>query len=536
MKKIYIFGHKNPDTDSVTSAITLSYLKNSLGFNAEPRVLGKLNNETKFVLNYFKIKEPRYLEDVKLQIRDLNYYKDYYLPETSSIKKTYDYLIEKDITGIPIVDSNKKLKGITTLKDIAKKIIDVNYNTLNTSYNNILETLDGEEILKFDDEINGNLLVATFKSTTFLNQIELTNNDILIVGDRHSILEYAVKSKVKMIILVGNNTIKPNMLKIAKKNKINIISTSYDSFHTAKLVILSDYIKNILSSNRSYRFTETDYYDEFISLATKLKYNNYPIVGKNDTCKGLIRITDTLKKNKKKVILVDHNEYEQSVDGIEEAEIIEVIDHHRIGNISTNNPINFRNMSVGSTNTIVYNLYLENKVDITYEMAGLMISGILSDTLGLTSPTTTKKDIEAVLSLSNILKVDYNEYFMEMMREGTSLKGLSIIDILNQDMKAYEVNNKTYCICQVTTLDHDYILNNKEEYLKEIENIKNYNKYDAVLFLITNIVDNGSYLLYSKDSEEYIKVIFNTNTVKQGIFLKKIVSRKKQVVSKLGEI
>lgn len=536
MKKIYIFGHKNPDTDSVTSAISLSYLKNSLGLNTEPRVLGKINNETKFVLEHFKIKEPKYLEDVKLQIRDLTYYKDYFLSETSSIKETYDYLIEKDITGIPIVDENKKLKGITTLKDIARKVIDVNYNSLNTSYNNILKTLEGEEILHFDDEICGNLLVATFRSTTFLNQIELNNNDILIVGDRHSILEYAVKSKVKMIILVGNNSIKPSMLKLAKKNKINIISTSYDSFHTAKLVVLSDYIKNILSSNRSYRFTETDYYDEFISLATKLKYNNYPIVGKNNVCKGLIRITDTLKKNKKKVILVDHNEYEQSVEGIEEADIIEVIDHHRIGNISTNSPINFRNMSVGSTNTIIYNLYLENKIDIPYEMAGLMISGILSDTLGLTSPTTTKKDIEAVLSLSKILKVDYNDYFMEMMKAGTSLKGLSITDILNQDMKVYEVNDRSYAICQVTTLDKDFILDNKESYLEEINKIKTTNKYSAVLFLITNIIDNGSYLLYSEDAEDYVSIIFNVDKVKQGIFLNKIVSRKKQVVSRLGEI
>lgn len=536
MKKIYIFGHKNPDTDSVTSAISLSYLKNALGYNTEPRVLGKLNNETKYALEHFNIKEPKYLEDVKLQIKDLNYYKDYYLKETTSIKKTYEYLVEKDITGVPIVDSNKKLQGITTIKDIAKKIINVNYSHIITSYENILETLNGKEILHFDNEISGNLLVATFRSTTFLNTISLNNDDILIVGDRHSILEYAVNSKVKMIILVGENNLKPNMLKQAEKNKINIISTSYDSFHTAKLVILSDYIKNLLDDKRSYRFTENDYYDEFLTLATKLKYNNYPIVGTNNTCKGLIRITDTLKKNKKQVILVDHNEYEQSVDGIEEAEIIEVIDHHRIGNISTNSPINFRNMSVGSTNTIIYNLYLESKIDIPYEMAGMMISGILSDTLGLTSPTTTKPDISAVLSLSKILKIDYNDYYMEMMKAGTSLKGLSIIDILNQDMKVYEVNDKTYAICQVTTLDQDIILDKKEDFLEEINNMKTQNKYNVVLFLITNIVENGSYLLYSSDKEEYINSIFNIDNVKQGIFLKKIVSRKKQVVSHLGEV
>ena len=536
MKKIYIFGHKNPDTDSVTGAISLSYLKNCLGYNTEPRVLGKINNETKFALENFKIKEPKYLEDVKLQIKDLNYYKDYYLPETSSIKKTYDYLLEKDITGVPIIDANKKLKGITTLKDIAKKVIDVNYSHLVTSYSNILETLNGKEILHFDDEISGNLLVATFRSTTFLSTISLNNDDILIVGDRHSILEYAVKSKVKMIILVGDNNIKSSMLKLASKNKINIISTSFDSFHTAKLVVLSDYIKNLLDNKRSHRFTENDYYDEFISLATKLKYNNYPIVGKNNTCKGLIRITDTLKKNKKQVILVDHNEYEQSVDGIEEADIIEVIDHHRIGNISTNSPINFRNMSVGSTNTIIYNLYLENKIEIPYEMAGMMISGILSDTLGLTSPTTTKKDIEAVLSLSKILEIDYNDYFMDMMKAGTSLKGLSIEDILNQDMKVYEVNDKSYAISQVTTLDQDFILDKKDKFLNEINKMKETNKYNVVLLLITNIIDNGSYLLYSDGAEDYVSTIFNVDKVKEGIFLKKVVSRKKQVVSRLGEI
>ena len=240
MGKVYVFGHQNPDTDSVTSAISLSYLKNQLGMDTEPRVLGHINKESKYVLDYFNIKEPKYLNDVKLQLKDVEYLKDVYIDKNSSINDVYEYLNEKGITGTPVVEDKNKYYGIVTVKDIAKELIKGDIHFLDATYENILNVLDGEEVLKYDDNIKGDILVASYRSTTFLNNINLTKDNILIVGDRHSIIEDAVNKGIKLLIVTGNGEIKDNHLKIAKQNKVNIIRTKNDSFTTSKKVSLSN--------------------------------------------------------------------------------------------------------------------------------------------------------------------------------------------------------------------------------------------------------------------------------------------------------
>lgn len=380
MSKVYIFGHQRPDTDAVTAAITLSHLKRELGLDTEARVLGSLNDETKYVLDYFKVKEPKPLYDVRLQLKDINYHKNMFINGNSTIIEAYNYLLENNITGVPIVDDDKNYLGIVTLKDLAKEIISGDYNKLNSSYENIRKTLDGDKVLKFNDEINGDLLIASYNQTTFLNDVKLTNDNILLVGDRHQIHKYVIGKKIKLLIVTGSNDVLPDNIKLAKENKVNIIRTHHDTFTASKLIGLSNKVKNIIH-RESITFRETDIYDDFVEETKKLKHNNYPIVSNTNKCLGLIRVTDIVEKNNKKVILVDHQEFEQSVPGIEQANIIEIVDHHKIGNVSTKNPINFRNMVVGSSNTIVHELYKENNVKIPKDIAGLMLSGILSDTL-----------------------------------------------------------------------------------------------------------------------------------------------------------
>ena len=222
MKETVIFGHKLPDTDSVCSAISLAYLKNALGVKASPRVLGDINAETKFVLDYFHIKEPRYLNDVKLQIGDIDYEKDIYCDRHESLYNTISYMRKNHLSSIPIVDEKKKFLGLLSMKDITNELISWDYDVINTSFDNILNTLEAEVVLKFDEEITGNVMVASFRSTSFINNIELDNNSILIVGDRHSIIEYAVEAGVKMLIVTGSNDIKPEHVEIARKNHVNI--------------------------------------------------------------------------------------------------------------------------------------------------------------------------------------------------------------------------------------------------------------------------------------------------------------------------
>ena len=530
MNKIYIFGHKNPDTDAVTSAITLSYLKNRLGYNTEPRVLGDINKETKFVLDYFNVKQPMYLNDVKLQLKDLNYHKDYYLEEHTSISDVYKYLIIKNITGVPIVNKDKKFIGLVTVKTIIKELFGIDQTLINTSLDNIIDVLKAEVLVKADNEIYGHILAATYRSTTFLETEKLYNDSILIVGDRHSVIEYAVNSKIKLLIIVGDNEIKEEHLKIAKENKVNVIRTKLDSFHTAKLIGLSNYISNLIGNDTIETFNENDYYDDFLVRSSKLGHNNYPVIDKHGLCHGLIRVTEITKKNKKKCILVDHNESDQSVLGLDEAEILEIVDHHKIGDLTTNQPINFRNMTVGSTNTIIYSLYKENNEDIPYEIAGLMLSGILSDTLALTSPTTTSYDKVAVSSLSKLIGIDYKEYANLMFKAGTSLEGKTKEQIVNEDVKVFPVDGKKVLISQVFTLNCDEILKEKEDYIKIVEQIKIDKNCDLVLLCITDIIKNGSYILYPESDLETLKLAFNTDSITEGYYLKGVVSRKKQIV------
>ena len=299
MEKVYIFGHQTPDTDAVTASISLSYLKNQLGMVTEPRVLGHINKETKYALDYFNQKEPTYLNDVKLQLKDIEYLKGTYISKDSSISKVYDYLNEKEITGTPIVDSENNYVGIVTIKDLAKALLK-NYNSnIDALYSNIVDVLEGEEVLKFDEEIKGNIIEASYRSETFLNNVNLTKDTVLIIGDRHSIIEKAIKEKVKLLILTGDSKIKDEHIALAKENKVNIIKTSKDSFEVSKLITLSNSISTILQKDESKVFRENDYYDDFIEMSKKLKHNNYPILDNNNKCLGLIRITEIGKKHNK---------------------------------------------------------------------------------------------------------------------------------------------------------------------------------------------------------------------------------------------
>ena len=529
MSKTYIFGHQRPDTDAVTGAITLSYLKNELGMNTEPRVLGHLNDETKYVLDYFKVKEPKYLNDVRLQIKDIDYHKGYYLEETNTIKEVYDYFVEKGITGVPIVDKNKLFLGIVTLKDIAREVINGNINILDSTYDNIVKTLDGEEVVKFNDNIYGNLIVASYKSQTFFNNIALTNQDILLVGDRHQIHEYAINSKVKLLIVTGDLDIEEEHIKLAKKNKVNIIKTKLDTFNSSKKIGLSNEIRTILHEN-SISFKETDFYDDFIEETKKLKHNNYPVVDSKNKCLGLIRITDINKKNNKKVILVDHQEFEQSVQGIEEAEIVEIVDHHKISNISTKLPINFRNMAVGSSNTIIHELYKENGVKIPNDMAGLMLSGILSDTLILHSPTTTDKDREVVEELAKQLKINYKEYAINMFKAGTSLKGKTKEEIITTDLKTFTSNDTKFAVAQIFTLDVDSINDDIDNYISELERINENLGCEFTMMCITDVIKNGSYVLYTEKCKDILEEGFKISPFNQMTYIDGLASRKKQMV------
>ncbi len=530
MEKIYIFGHKKPDTDSVTASIALSYLKNQLGFSTTPRVLGDVNNETKFVLQYWKVKEPKYLNDVSLQIKDIQYLKDFHMNGKYSIMDGLNYMNEQLVSTLPIVDNYNKFKGLVSMKDIAKSQIMGDINQVNTSYSNLIKSLSAEEILKFDEEIKGNILVASYRSTTFIENVKLEPDTILIVGDRHSVIEYAIASKIKMIILTNNSEIKDHHLKQAELNGVNIIRSPYDTFKTSRKIGLANYLDNISFLDSVISFQEEEDLKDFVDFASKTKYSNYPILNKNNECLGILRLSDINDKKRKQVILVDHNEPIQSVDGLEEAEIIEIVDHHKIGTIGTSTPINFRTMTVGSSNTIIAMLYKENHIEIPSHIAGLMLSGIISDTLLFKSPTTTNLDIETVIDLSKIANIDYEKYGMEMLKAGASLKGKTKEEVLYMDFKNFTIDNDKIGVAQIFITNIEEIMTEKDEYVALIDSVAQHNDYKIVVLFATDIITNGSYMFFNHKAKDILDNAFDLQNIEQGHYLPDVVSRKKQII------
>ena len=532
MDKILIFGHKNPDTDSICGTISLTYLKKQMGLNVEPRILSEINSETEYALKKFNIDVPKYLNDVKVQLKDVKY-KKYYMNEDASIYSTYNFLTDKGITGIPLVDDKKHFVGYVSLKEIASELVMNDSNKLDTTFDAIKETLNASKCYKYDDSITGNVLAAALPYRIFMETVPLDENSILIVGNREHIINYAIKKKVKLLIIITNHTPTKEQLSLAKKNKINIIITPYDTFKTSRIITLSNPIKSIKRSSSAICFDPNDYLTDFLEVSNKLKHTNYPIVNNKGICEGMLRVIDTHEYCKKKVILVDHNEPTQSVDGLDEAELLEIVDHHNIGDINTFTPINFRNMAVGSVNTIIYTLYEEQNIKVPKNIAGIMLSGIISDTLLLASPTTTELDRTVAKKLAKLAKVDLKKYGLELLGSGVSIEGMTITDVIYKDFKSYTINDHKFAVGQVFTTNFKDYEKNIQDYINELNNIAKSNNYKVACLFVTDILNNNSYIIYNDKAKDYLIEAFNIMDLEEGTLIKGVVSRKKQMLPKL---
>lgn len=529
MEKVYIFGHKKPDTDSVAGAISFAYLKRKLGINAEARILSEVNKETIYALNRFGFEVPKYLNDVKVELKDIKYNKNYYANQNDSIFNVYNTFNEHGITGIPLVDDHKKFVGYVSLKELANELIKGDTNEINAKFMDIVDVLNASSYYKFDDFISGNVLAVALPFAQFSDFINIYEDTILICG-RNSIIEDAVKHKARLIIVVANKELTKEEIDLIRYNKVNVIVTPYDTFKTSRLITLANPIKTIKRSSSAVCFGPNDYLTDFVEISNKLKHTNYPIVNSKGYCDGMLRLIDTNLITRKKVILVDHNEPSQSADGLNEADILEIVDHHNIGKISTLLPINFRNMSVGSVNTIIYTLYKENNIEIPSDIAGLMLSGIISDTLLLASPTTTELDKQVAKDLANIAEVDLYKYGKELLKSGVSNDGLTINEIVYKDFKSYVTGEVKFGIGQVFTTDFKEYSDRLNEYVDELNHIADNNDYKVVCLFVTDILENNSYLLFNDGAKEYLNDAYELSDIKEGEKLMGVISRKKQMV------
>lgn len=535
-EKVYVFGHQKPDSDSVAASISAAYLMNQKYKDYEfvPRILGKISKETNFILNKFNIETPEFLNDVKLKVKNIAYRKDFYIHEDNSIKDAYDFITEHSTSGVPIVDYELKVKSVITLKDIAKLLVDLS-TSLDTTMDNILKAINGKAVNKVDDLIVGNIFLTSYRSTTFREKEVLHTDDIVITGDRHSIIEQAVESKVKMIILTNGNYMKEEHLALAIQNEINVIKTDLSIFEVMQLLKLSNSLKSY-KGNDVVCLYENDFSERIEELEKKYNYTNLPVVDKDDKCLGLLRYNETFDINKVKVLLVDHNEKHQSVEGIDEADIIEIIDHHKLGNVSTDKPINLRCMTLGSTCTILYLMYKEQNIEIPKDIKGVMLSAILSDTLCLKSPTTTKTDEETVRKLSKSLNINYEEYALEMFKEGSDLSDKDPEDIVTQDFKRFTMDDYLIGVGQVFVTGMDAI-KEKQPFLKDaLESVKKAGDFYATTLFVTDILTSTSYLYYTDSFKNILEKAFKIEELEQGYALKDVVSRKKQIIPKIMEV
>ena len=535
-EKVYVFGHQKPDTDSVAASIAAAYLMNQKYKEYEfvPRILGKIWKETSFILNRFNIDTPEFLNDVKLKVKNIGYRKDFYIHEDNSIKDAYDFITEHSTSGVPVVDYELKVKSVITLKDIAKLLVNLS-TSLDTTMENILKAINGKIVNKVDDLIVGNIFLTSYRSTTFKEKEVLTQDDIVVTGDRHSIIEQAVNSKVKMIILTNGNYMKEEHLNLAIQNEINVIKTDLSIFEVIELLKLSNSLK-AYKGNDVVCLYENDFSERIEELEKKYNYTNLPVVDKDDKCLGLLRYNETFDINKVKVLLVDHNEKNQSVEGLDEADIIEIIDHHKMGNLSTDKPINLRCMTLGSTCTILYSMYKEQHINIPDDIKGIMLSAILSDTLCLKSPTTTKIDEKVVHELAKALDINYEEYALEMFKEGSDLSDKDPEDIVTQDFKRFTMDDHLIGVGQVFVTGMDAI-KEKQPFLKDaLESVKKAGDFYATTLFVTDILTSTSYLYYTDSFKEVLEKAFKIEELEQGYSLKDVVSRKKQIIPKIMEV
>ena len=532
--KVLVFGHRNPDTDSVCSALAMSRLKKMDGMNTQACALGPLPREAQFVLDTFEVQPPRILENVRTQVQDLKL--DMVEPVTpeTSILDAYDIMEKRQVRTLPVCNDEKKMLGLLTMKDIAMDLIRGDIYTLKTTTENILSGLNGRSLTGIEGPIDGRILVMALDHRTLEQEMKLGKDCITIVGDRYETIELAIEADVQLIIVTGNKDVPTSLIDKAKLKCIPIVSVDMDTYTVSRKLTSCNQVSSIMIKSGIISFGLRDELGDVQDTMRYHRHTFYPIVTDDHKYYGYISRSHILRPRRKRVIMVDHNEYGQSALGIEEADVVEIVDHHKIGAVRTNAPIRFSNVPVGSTCTIIYSMFKEAGFEIDRSTAGLLISGIISDTLYMKSPTTTGQDIRAIKALSLMLDMDIESYAMAMFKEGSRLDGQSVDDILFKDFKVFEVDGSQIGIGQVFTIDIDPVLEMQSEFIERMKFEHEREKNSITMFLATDIIKEGSYMFFCADDPAILKAAFGVEP-EQGMFVHWIVSRKKQVVPNIME-
>ena len=542
-EKIFVIGHKNPDTDSICSAIAYCDIKNRTSQHQKfiPKRAGQINEETEYVLSRFGVQPPGYLSNIGTQVKDMDIRMSPDADKGMSLKAAWDIMQENSIVSLPIRDKEGALEGLITIGDIAKTYMDTTDSYLlsraRTQYQKIAETIDGEVIEGNPHGyfIKGRVMVGTANPDKMKEYIE--EDDMIIMGDREEDHLQAISQNVSCIIVGLGIQVSENVMKLAHEKDIIIISSPYDTFTIARLINQSIPVRYIMKTENLVTFNTEDFTDDIQDVMIKHRHRAFPVINKKGKCIGTISRRNFLGMHKKQVVLVDHNEIDQAVDNIEKADILEIIDHHKLGTLQTVQPISFRNQPVGCTGTIMYQIYGEQKLEIPPKIAGLLCAASISDTLMFRSPTCTLQDKMAAGALALIADISIEQFAKEMFRAGSNLKDKSPEEIFYQDYKKFIAEGDIcFGVGQISSMDSEELKEIKERLLPFMVSECGRHGVTRVYFMLTDIMTQSTELLfYGEGSREMAENAFKMEPENDAFYLEGVVSRKKQLIPPLME-
>ena len=539
---IIVIGHKNPDTDSICSAICYANLKNQTEPDRYvPKRAGKINNETAFVLNYFHTDVPDLINDVNTQVADIEYRKTPGVKDNISVKAAWKMMRELDVVTLPVVAKDNVLGGLITINDIAKSYMD-DYESdviskARTPYSNLIEVLEGTLVSgnPHNHIVNGKVIIGAANPQLIEGMV--SKDDLMIVGDRIDTQIFGIEMGVGCLILCLDAPVNPLVLQLAEERHCSVITTKLDTYTVARLINQSIPIRYFMKKDNLITFSTEDFTDDIQDVMIKHRHRAFPVINKRGKCVGTISRRNFLGMHKKQVVLVDHNEIDQAVDNIEKADILEIIDHHKLGTLQTVQPISFRNQPVGCTGTIMYQIYGEQKLEISPKIAGLLCAAIISDTLMFRSPTCTLQDKMAAGALALIADISIEQFAKEMFRAGSNLKDKSPEEIFYQDYKKFIAEGDIcFGVGQISSMDSEELKEIKERLLPFMVSECGRHGVTRVYFMLTDIITQSTELLfYGEGSREMAENAFKMEPENDAFYLEGVVSRKKQLIPPLME-
>ena len=538
--KVVVIGHRNPDTDSICSAIAYAELKNKTSdLVCEPRRAGKMNQETEFVLKKFGVKPPRMCTDVNPKIRDVDYREMPGIPGSTSLRRAWEIMRDQQIDTLPVTSADNELEGVITVKDIATANMDV-FDTgilakSRTSFKNILETLDGTMVVGRESDIctTGHIRIGTATPEMLENTVE--KGDIVILTNRYESQLCAIEKEASLLIICNGAKVGRTIQRIAEETGVAIMTAPCDTYAAGKLMSQCAPISYYMTRDDIMKFTLVTPVADVTRVMAKVRHRYFPILDEDGKYCGMVSRRNIINLQKRRIILVDHNEATQAVEGFDQAEILEIIDHHRIGSLETSGPVYFRNQPVGCTATIITQMYDENGVEIPPQTAGLLLAAILSDTLMFRSPTCTPVDEASARRLAKIAGVDINEFANEMFEAGEKLDGKTAEEVFLQDFKVFMCGDVRFGVAQGSYMTRKNLVaaeNLLRPYLEEARNKQN---VEDIYMLLTDVPKEESVVISDgRYASEVLSDGFETQPAEDGSFtLPGVVSRKKQFIPAL---